>query len=204
MKRQKLMTAGVILALSIFSSASYLAAGNDKGSTASNAQGVIYYLFGPKDSVDRLNKAEGAAEEKARQARLWDEHYGNNQPQANQPQAPTAADLAEQKREAELKRQADLASEEKKKELAAKGFWKEPVMASDQGDKATQNFIDTLFGDNGAGGAITNAAKAAVSDVRDHAKEAAKDAASDARDGVRSATTDGIKDNCKNSMPMGH
>jgi len=44
----------------------------------------------------------------------------------------------------------------------------------------------------------------AVSDARDHAKQAAKDAASDARDSVRSATTDGIKDNCKNSMPMGH
>ena len=179
MKRQKLMIAGVILALSIFGSANCFA-GDEK---------LLIDLFGQKAAV-----IDPRTKELLEQQALWDQQH---------PHVPTARELAEQKEFREQKLEADRESQRKKVELAAQGLWKEPVMASDQGEKATQTFIDTLFGNNGAAGAITNAAKAAVTDVRDHAKEAAKDAASDSRDSVRPAT-DGIKDNCKNSMPMGH
>jgi hypothetical protein len=180
MKRRKLIAAGVILALSIFSSARCFAQtqGNNP-QLATNEGKLIIYLFGDKKSGDKLRKFEKTADDAAEQKRLWDEHYGNNKPHV-----PTAADLAEQKQEAERKRQADIASERKKVELARQGLWKEPEMASDQGPEATQKFIDAVSGNNGAGGDTSNQVK---DGAWEHAKEAAKDAASAARDSVRSA-----------------
>jgi hypothetical protein len=76
------------------------------------------------------------------------------------------------------------------------------VMASDQGDASTQKFIDSISGNNGAGGDTSNQSK---DNARDHAKDAARDAASSARDAASAArdsarpATDGMR-NC----PDGH
>jgi hypothetical protein len=201
MNPRKLTTAGVILALSIFSSARCFA--QTQGNIpqlATNEGKLIIYLFGSEKTGDKLRKLEKTADDAAEQQRLWDEHYGNNKPHV-----PTAADLAEQKQEAERKRQADLASEEKKKELAAQGLFKNPTdddlkkwrdehpMAPDQGKKATWEFIDNVTGNNGAGSDTSS--NNGRDNARDGAWEAAKAAASDVRGSVKS-TIDGMR-NCK-------
>jgi len=180
MKQQKLTTAGVILALSIFSSASCLAADKEKSSSSpktkdnsGDVQEVLFHLFGPEDSVDRMKKKE----EQAEQDRLWNEHYRN---------PPTDADRVAADRIAA------------KLNLPRKMFWP-PVMASDQGQESTEKFIEAVSGNNkGAGGETSNQPNNARDQARDGAWEAAKAAASDVRGSVRS-TIDGMK-NC----PDGH
>ena len=141
------MIAGIVLALSVCVSARCLAGGKDP-TTDLDAGAVISSLFGSKKASDAAMKAADAEAEARKQQRLWDEHYGNIKPYV-----PTAT---EQQQEAERKRQADLASEEKKKELAAQGLsgkvtdddfkqWRdEHPMDPDQGEKATQKFIDNV------------------------------------------------------------
>jgi|KBSMisStaDraftv2_1062788.scaffolds.fasta_scaffold811419_1 hypothetical protein len=210
MKPQKLMIAGIVLALSVCVSARCLAGGKDP-TTDLDAGAVISSLFGSKKASDAAMKAADAEAEARKQQRLWDEHYGNIKPYV-----PTAT---EQQQEAERKRQADLASEEKKKELAAQGLsgkvtdddfkqWRdEHPMDPDQGEKATQKFIDNVSGNSDSGGAITGGAKAASRDgAWEHAKDAAQDAASAARDAVRSVrdSATSATDNCRDHSMGGH
>ncbi len=195
MKRRKLVTGGVILALSLFSSANCLA---DDDITPA-APEVIYHLFGPKDSVEQVKEIEAltgafqgppkTTEEKNRERELERKADAEEKRLSDE-------QLAKQ---AEYKREADIASERKKVELARQGLWKEPVMSSDQGEKATEKFIEAVSGNNkGAGGETSNQPNNARDQARDGAWEAAKAAASDVRGSVRS-TIDGMK-NC----PDGH
>jgi hypothetical protein len=196
MKRRKLITPGVILSLSIFSSASCLAADDD---IMPAGHEVLYHLFGPKDSVEQVKEIEAltgafqgppkTTEEKNRERELQRKADAEEKRLSDERLA----------KQAEYKREADIASERKKVELARQGLWKEPVMASDQGEKATEKFIETVSGNNkGAGGETSNQPNNARDQARDGAWEAAKAAASDVRGSVRS-TIDGMK-NC----PDGH
>jgi hypothetical protein len=97
---------------------------------------------------------------------------------------------------------ADIASDEKKAELEKQGLWQKPVMASDQGDQATEQFMEAIGGAK-AGGAITSGAKAATDQMRDDARDANKDAVRDARqagtDAARQSSADAAqssRDNC--------
>jgi hypothetical protein len=185
MKRRKLVTGGVILALSLFSSASCLADDD-------TALEVIYHLFGPKDSVKEVKEIEaltGASREQQRKADAEEKRLSDEQ-------------LAKQ---AEYKRKDDVASKQKKDEFESWSLNKVPresdfrrwraehPMASDQGKKATWEFIDNVTGNNnGAGGETSNQPNNARDQARDGAWEAAKAAASDVRGSVRS-TIDGMK-----------
>jgi hypothetical protein len=217
MKRYKLTAVGAILALSILRSANCQEPPIYQSKTARDAQTVILNLFGSEKTGKEAIKLDKKAEDAATQARLWDEHYGNNKPYV-----PTAADLAEQKLEAERKRQADLASEEKKKELAETGLWGPPTdpalkkwterrisedlkkwraehpMDPDQGKKATWEFIDNVTGNDGASGGREVARDAAKEAARD-----ARDAATAARESARSAT-DGMRPTHDANCADGH
>jgi hypothetical protein len=194
MKRRKLVTGGVILALSLFSSANCLA---DDDITPA-APEVIYHLFGPKDSVEQVKEIEALTGAFQGPPKTTAEKNRERELQRKADAEEKRLSDEQLAKQAEYKREADIASERKKVELA-RGVVEGAVMSSDQGEKATEKFIEAVSGNNkGAGGETSNQPNNARDQARDGAWEAAKAAASDVRGSVKS-TVDGMR-NC----PDGH
>jgi hypothetical protein len=185
MKRQKLMIASVILAVSILSSASCLAAGNDKSSqkAADDAAYVMMSLFGNKGSpVPPIGSGH-----------------------IDMPTVRTATQAAQAMQDDQLKQANDRMKDQGIKAWDAFKKWKdEHPMDSDQDEKATQKFIDTLSGSNKGADGAKAAANQSIADIaRDAAKDAMRDARQSSIDAARQTGSDAAQgmDKCK---PMGH
>jgi len=79
------------------------------------------------------------------------------------------------------------------------GMWGGIVMASDQGDASTQQFIDAAIASNTVGVTVTQGQDTA----RDHARDSARDAADSARDAASAAGRDSARGSIDNCPPRG-
>jgi len=202
MKRQKIVLAAVLIAasLSIGIAVAPKVRGQDPAAVARAkadphtadimAAEVLEDLFNSKSkpvNVDQYKKSE----DDRLQQRIWEENYKQTQPN-------TFKTLQEDQQKIQTEVDAAVASEAKKAELEKQGFWTKPVMASDQGDQATEKFMEAVGGSK-EGGAITSGAKAAVDQMRDDTRDAVRDARQAATDAARQAGAEaarGSTDNC--------
>jgi len=189
MKRCNLTALGATLALSICGSESCFAAGNDQSArTEDDAAYVMMSLFGAKSGPMRdrapLAFADPGVQIQSRTQQAIQKDEKAQKAQQNQGDVKNGNEP--------MKDQGIKPSDDVKK------FKDEHAMASNQGEDATQTFINILNGEF------------TVAKDRDgaweHAKDAAKDAASAAKDAVSSVrdATRSATDNCQHSMPMGH
>ncbi len=232
MKRYKLTAVGAILALSILRSANCQEPPIYQSKTARDAQTVILNLFGSEKTGKEAIKLDKKAEDAETQARLWDEHYGNNKPHAHdsrpafdvlrdaqqEAQRNAAAAVADEAKKAK----ADQASEEKKKELAETGLWGPPTdpalkkwterrISEDLKKWRAEHPMDPDQGKKATWEFIDNVTgNDGASGGREVARDAAKEAARDARDAATAAresarsATDGMRPTHDANCADGH
>jgi hypothetical protein len=194
MKRCNLTALGATLALSICGSESCFAAGNDQSArTEDDAAYVMMSLFGAKSGPMRdrapLAFADPGVQIQSRTQQAIQKDEKAQKAQQNQGDVKNGNEP--------MKDQGIKPSDDVKK------FKDEHAMASNQGEDATQTFINILNGE-------FTVAKDAKTANRDGAWEHAKDAAQDAIDAARNAantardSATSATDNCKDHSMGGH